>query len=132
VRTSANRASNGGPMGTTTGHLKVVKDLGFAPSEAELQREILEALGERSKLVRASMTAVLLGLLALLFAGNAIAVTLGVATPAWAARITLAGALLLVAGEMALIAYGLRHPSSPKIPGAHAQGVEQHEARLTG
>jgi hypothetical protein len=112
-------------------NLKVVGDLAFAPSEAELKQEILEALGERTRLVRASATAVLLGLLALLFVGNAIAVSLGVATPWVAGRITLAGVLLLVGAEMALIAHALRNPAFPSLPETRAT-VETPHHRLTG
>lgn len=131
MRTSANRAPNGVTETGGRSKLKVVSELAFTPGEDELRREILEALGERARLLRASATAVLLGLLALLFAGNAIAVTMGVATPSLAGRIALGGALLLVGAEMALIAHGLRTPARPTIVEPPAREVQTHQPRAS-
>lgn len=129
MRTSANRAPTAVTALNERSNLKVVSELGFKASEQELQQEILEALGERSRLIRASLTALLLGLLALLFIGNAIAVSLGITTPSLAGRITLAGALLVVGAEIALIARALRKPPEEALPAEQAPQPHHHETR---
>lgn len=129
MRTSANRAPNGVTVLNGRSSLKVVSELGFKTTENELQQEILEALGERTRLIRASITAVLLGFLALLFIGNAVAVSLGITTPSLAGRITLAGALLLVGAEIALIAHELRKPAEPAPSAEQTPALASHQTR---
>lgn len=129
MRTSAKPAPPVPPAPRSA--LKVVSECDFGTTEADLRRDVIDALGERSRLVRASASGLLLGLLALLFAGHAVAVAVGAATPAFV-RFSLATALVLVAALVGMIAHGLRTPAEVPAPPAREIEPDSGLVRRTG
>jgi len=98
--------------------LKVVRSIAEDTSslirkEFELARiELLEALNARLRAMAAIMMGAILGMMMMVFLGLALESALQNVMPEWAARLTVAGAALAVAGMAAMVALRwLRTPS---------------------
>lgn len=93
----------------------IAEDLGaLVRKEIELaRRELMEAIAARAKAVAAFAVAGLMGLFAMIFLALAAASALDIVLPAWASRLIVAGAFLLLAGAGA--AFGLRRLKRPSL-----------------
>jgi uncharacterized membrane protein YqjE len=82
--------------------------------EIELARlELTESLTARIKAAAALAVAGVLGLLAVVFLGAALAAALDLVMPRWASRLVVAGVFLLITGAAA--AFGLRRMKKPPL-----------------
>jgi putative superfamily III holin-X len=97
-------------MATSDAHARRLDPAQGATKDRSTLKVVHEIVGERANVARSVTVAGVLSLLAVIFAGHSIAIALGAKLPDWVGWAVVAGALLLGAGVLVMVARAVHHP----------------------